>query len=586
MSFSPCLLIPIYNHKDSIPSTVAWLLPHGLPILIVDDGSDAATQQVLAALAATQPLLRLFRLPHNAGKGAAVMRGLREAQAAGYSHALQIDADGQHDAADVPRFLARGAARPAAVICGRPIYDASVPKGRLYGRYLTHFWVWVETLSLSIGDSMCGFRLYPLATTCALLDRVRIPTRMDFDIEIIVRLAWDGVPIENLDTRVTYPADGVSHFDMLRDNLRITKMHTRLVFSMLPRAPRLLWRRMLSSTAGAQAADGHASHHWSRLAERGGGLGLRIVFACYRRLGERAARALLYPVVGYFYLTGAQARTASAAYLHRVAAHAGKAPPRRRDSFRHMLAFAQSGLDKLAAWMGRLDGSRVDFPNRAEFDRLLASGRGAVLIGAHLGNLEMTRALAHGRQLATVNAVVYTEHAQHFNRMLAAANADFGVNLLQVSSLGPDTAILLRDKIDRGELLVIVGDRTPPADNGRVCEAEFLGAPAPFAQGPFILASLLDCPVYLFFCVREDDIDGCSRYRIHFEPFAERIELPRRERQARLQAWVQRYARRLEAHCLAAPYQWFNFYDFWRRAPGAGLSAERTAGGATDPANT
>jgi len=553
MSFKPCLLIPIYNHKDSIRATIDRLAPYGLPIFVVNDGSDAETCAVLEQLAAEQPLVRLCNLAENGGKGAAVMHGMREAWRSQFSHALQIDADGQHDTADVARFLARGEANPAAVICGEPIYDESVPKSRLYGRYLTHFWVWVETLSLAIGDSMCGFRLYPLAATCALIERVRIPTRMDFDIEIIVRLAWAGLPIENLKTRVTYPADGVSHFDVWRDNLRITRMHTRLFFSMLPRLPQLIARRFVSRPPQA------ASPHWSKLAERGSSLGLRIVFACYRLLGERGARALLYPVVGYFFLSSRRARLASQDYLRRVARQKGTPPPRWHDSFRHQLAFAQSGLDKLAAWTGRIDHRRIDFPNRAEFEQLLASGRGALLIGAHLGNLEMTRALAHGDRLATVNAVVYTEHAQQFNRILASANADFGVNLLPVSSLGPDTAIMLKEKIDQGELLVIVGDRTPAAENGRVSMVDFLGAPAPFAQGPIILGSLLDCPVYLFFCLREAD-----GYRIHFEAFAERIELPRRERQQRLHAYLQQYAARLEAHCLRAPQQWFNFYDFWQ----------------------
>ena len=558
MNFKPCLLIPIYNHKDSIRATVERLIPYALPIFIVDDGSDQATQDTLKTLAADYPLIHLSRLTQNGGKGAAVMHGMREAHRAGFSHALQIDADGQHDAADVPRFLQRGAANPQAVICGKPIYDDSVPKGRLYGRYITHFWVWVETLSLDIGDSMCGFRLYPLAASCALINTVSIPTRMDFDIAIVVHLAWRGVPFENIETHVTYPTDGLSHFNMLRDNLEITRMHTRLFFGMLLRLPILLWRKFSGTR--------NTGTHWSKLAERGNGLGLRIVFICYRLLGERAARMLLYPIVAYFLLTGSKMRAASLDYLQRVRIHgAGKtinAKPGWRDSFRHMLAFAQSGLDKLAAWMGGFDSNRVDFPNHAEFDRLLASGRGAVLIGSHLGNLEMTRALATNEQRAIVNAVVYTDNAQRFNETLAQANASFGVNLIQVSHLGPDTAIMLKSKIDRGEMIVIVGDRTPPAEGGsaaRVSQIDFLGQPAPFAQGPFILASLLDCPVYLFFCLREGD-----RYRIYFEPFAERIVLPRRERQERLQQYLQQYAQRLEAHCLKAPYQWFNFYDFWR----------------------
>lgn len=251
--FAPCALIPIYNHKDTIVRTVAGLRAHGLPVLIVDDGSDAATREVLDTLVQAHPDVRLLRLPCNQGKGRALSAGLVAAHQAGFSHALQIDADGQHDVNDVPRFLAESAADPNAMVCGRPIYDDSVPRGRLYGRYITHFFVWLETLSMEIHDSMCGFRLYPLAATCAELARKPFPARMDFDTEVAVRLVWRGVPVRNLPTRVIYPENGLSHFRMWRDNVRISAMHTRLLIGMLPRAPRLLWRRL----RGAEVVCAH-----------------------------------------------------------------------------------------------------------------------------------------------------------------------------------------------------------------------------------------------------------------------------------------------------------------------------------------
>lgn len=553
MKVHVCLLIPIYNHGASIASTVQRLLPHGLPIVIVDDGSDEATQQVLRALANSHESVRLHRLPINQGKGAAVMQGMRLARDAGFTHALQIDADGQHDANDVPRFLAMAEKHPDAVICGQPIYDKSVPKGRLYGRYLTHFWVWVETLSFAIGDSMCGFRLYPLAATCQLIDRVRIPTRMDFDIEIIVRLAWMGLPIHNVPTHVTYPRDGVSHFRMLRDNWRISCMHTRLVLGMLWRLPQLACR-----AAGISPAP-----HWAQLAERGSAWGLRVLMTCQGLLGERVTATLLHPIVAYFYLTAPRARKASRDFLARVAQRQGVAPPGWRDSYRHLYAFARAGLDKLIAWRGGLAPERVVFPRREALDTLIQSGQGALLIGSHLGNLEMMRALATRDRSLTVNAVVYTDHAVRFNELLASTHEGFTLNLLQVRDFGPDTAILLKDKVERGEWLVIVGDRTPPSDNGRVVHVDFLGAPAPFAQGPMILANLLGCPVYLFFCVKQG-----GSYRVDIEPFAEQVSLPRAGRQSALRDWVQRYASRLEAYALQSPLQWFNFYDFWQTRPG------------------
>ena len=247
--FAPCALVPIYNHGSTITRTVQALRAHGLPVLIVDDGSDAATRDVLDALVRVTDEVQLLRLPHNQGKGRALDAGLRAAHAACYTHALQIDADGQHDTGDVPRFLAEARARPEALVCGVPAYDASVPRARLYGRYVTHLCVWLETLSLAIRDSMCGYRLYPLDAVCAEIARKPPPARMDFDTEIAVRLVWRGLPVVNLPTRVIYPANGLSHFRMFRDNLRISAMHTRLLLGMLPRAPRLLWRRLRGEDA-------------------------------------------------------------------------------------------------------------------------------------------------------------------------------------------------------------------------------------------------------------------------------------------------------------------------------------------------
>ena len=243
--FSPVVVVPVFDHPRAIGGLVAALRGHGVPCLLVDDGSGPECAAVLRALAEASPgEVSLLRLEPNQGKGAAVMAGLREAGRRGHSHALQIDADGQHDPADVPRFLAMARENPDAVVNGRPIYDRTVPRGRLYGRYLTHVWVWINTLSLDIRDSMCGFRVYPLAPTLALLDSARIGTRMDFDSEVLVRLHWRGIVVRDCPTRVVYPEGGVSHFRMMRDNVRISAMHARLFFGMLWRLPRLLARKV------------------------------------------------------------------------------------------------------------------------------------------------------------------------------------------------------------------------------------------------------------------------------------------------------------------------------------------------------
>jgi glycosyltransferase involved in cell wall biosynthesis len=250
MTIRPCIVVPVYDHGAGAVALIGRLAPLRLPVLLVNDGSAPECGAELRALARRHDRVELLEHATNRGKGAAVLTGLRAAYGQGFSHVLQIDADGQHDSDDVPRFLALAARQPQALIIGRPVFDPSVPRGRLVARYLTHLWVWIETLSLAIPDSMCGFRVYPLHSVIPLADRVSLGRRMDFDPEIAVRLYWDGVPVLSLPTRVTYPEGGQSHFRLWQDNWLISCMHTRLVFGMLWRAPRLLLRRLLPGRHG------------------------------------------------------------------------------------------------------------------------------------------------------------------------------------------------------------------------------------------------------------------------------------------------------------------------------------------------
>jgi len=242
--FKLCVLIPVYDHEHAIGAVVEAVLGQGLPCVLVDDGSKPSCARVLDALAAATPeRVSLVRHARNQGKGAAVLTGFHHAAQAGFTHVLQLDADGQHCAADLPRFVELARRHPQAVVAGYPVYDDSVPRLRLYARYLTHVWIWINTLSLSIRDSMCGFRVYPVAPVVALADRCALGKRMNFDPEVLVRLHWEGVPVVNTPTRVTYPTDGVSHFLAWRDNALITRMHTVLFFGMLLRLPKLLARK-------------------------------------------------------------------------------------------------------------------------------------------------------------------------------------------------------------------------------------------------------------------------------------------------------------------------------------------------------
>lgn len=241
---NPCAIIPVYDHEHAVSRVVAAVRAAGLPCLLVDDGSGPVCAGELQRIAACTPQVTLLRLPVNRGKGAAMTAGFQEAGRQGYSHALQVDADAQHSLGDIPRLIEAARAEPSALICGRPLFDSSMPAIRRYGRNLTHALVWLHTLSFAIHDAMCGFRVYPLRETLELLQREHMGARMDFDVEVIVRLYWGGVPLRWIPTRVVYPADGVSHYRMVRDNLRMVVLQVRLMAGMLLRLPRLLGRKL------------------------------------------------------------------------------------------------------------------------------------------------------------------------------------------------------------------------------------------------------------------------------------------------------------------------------------------------------
>ncbi len=249
--FKPVMIVPIYMHGSAFARMLPGLLLFGLPVIVVDDGSDSDNAEVLEALDAKHDQLHLMRHQRNRGKGAAVATALKKAQAMGFTHALQIDGDGQHDVDDIPAFLSAARDDPNALILGVPEFDSSMPASRRIGRYLTHFWIWIETLSLEISDSMCGYRCYPLKSVLPLLDVRWLGRRMDFDSEILVRMYWKKTPLVRIPTRVIYPESGRSNFKMFSDNMLITAMHIRLVAGMLVRSPMLILNRLANYRGGS-----------------------------------------------------------------------------------------------------------------------------------------------------------------------------------------------------------------------------------------------------------------------------------------------------------------------------------------------
>jgi glycosyltransferase involved in cell wall biosynthesis len=238
------IVIPVYNHGKAAGAVVEKLSQLGLPIIVVDDGSDSETKSYLEQIHSTFPLTVPVVLKKNSGKGGAVLAGLKKAEELGLSHVLQIDADGQHDTGQARFFLEESAARPEAAVCSYPVYDDSVPSSRKNGRKISNTWAKIVTLSPAIVDSILGFRVYPVASALSVCRHSFMDLRMGFDIEILVRLVWKNVALIYHPVKVTYPADGISHFRPVRDNIGISLVYTKLCCGMLLRLPILLWRRL------------------------------------------------------------------------------------------------------------------------------------------------------------------------------------------------------------------------------------------------------------------------------------------------------------------------------------------------------
>lgn len=240
------VIIPSYNPGSKVFETVRDARQYWNPVWVIIDGSTDGTAESLQALAMDDPGLRVVYLPRNQGKGAAVLHGFQLASEAGYTHALTMDSDGQHPADRIPAFMAESTRQPQAMVLGVPVFDASAPSLRVKGRQVSNWWANLETLWAGIGDSLFGFRVYPIAPLCKVMQRQPWMRHFDFDPEAAVRLCWSGVKPVNLPARVRYlSADegGVSHFRYLRDNVLLTWMHTRLFIGFVLRLPMLLMRR-------------------------------------------------------------------------------------------------------------------------------------------------------------------------------------------------------------------------------------------------------------------------------------------------------------------------------------------------------
>jgi predicted LPLAT superfamily acyltransferase len=267
--------------------------------------------------------------------------------------------------------------------------------------------------------------------------------------------------------------------------------------------------------------------------------------------GREVARALLYPISAFFLLLARPPRQASFDYLARLK----KQPAGWRDTFRHYHAFAETILDRVFVFAGRADFLTLDVQGFDLLEAQLGKGEGCLLLGAHMGSFEILRGLGVQRQHLPIKALVYQNNSAAVRTLFERLNPDLAAQVINIGSA--DSLVGVDQHVGQGGMLAILGDRDVHGGKRVLCD--FLGEPAWFPAAPTLLAHLLKVPVILFYCLRL----GPGRYAIRFERFAERIELPRQNRDAAIAEWVQRYAVKLEQHCRLAPYNWFNFYDFW-----------------------
>ena len=325
-------------------------------------------------------------------------------------------------------------------------------------------------------------------------------------------------------------------------------------------------------SAMQQRASGTGQRHWSAIGEETFVGGMWLMYALFRVGGRGPFRAVLYPVVFWYWAVNRAAREASLEYLQRLQQATGALghAPGWRDTLRHFLSFADTILDKMLAAGGHYRLDRVRFAGRGAIEEMVRAKQGALFVTAHVGCLEMCQASADATPGMKLTVLVHTVHAERFNRMLERLSPGRGISLMQVTEITPATAVLLAERVERGEFVAIAGDRVPVvAGRTSAVPVPFLGHAAAFPTGAYMLASPLKCPLYALGCIRQGDT-----HEVVFERLAERVVLPRADRLGASALLAADFARFVTTLVTRAPFEWFNFFSFWTQ-PGA-LAAPAT----------
>ena len=564
-------LVPFYNHPQNIKALIAALKTYDLPVIVVDDGSDEASKLILAELERTEGILLLMR-EQNGGKGIAMKDGFKFALNRGFSHVLQIDADFQHDAALIGEFLRQSETHPQSIVCANPIYGEDAPKSRVYGRKITNFWVAINTLSLGVKDAMCGFRVYPLEQLKKAAAKSKT-NRMEFDIEILVNAVRQGIDVRWIDTCVRYEKGGVSHFKMLRDNALISLMHANCFFSLPKFMIGKIWRTCgLNLSKSANFKDGandsqnlkkpqeNAEQNlWWKKQERGGAFFLRLSLFLAQILPEFALKLIVKIVVWFYYIFSKNERENIAEFRRNLSDFAGSQTLKGTSVFSNFEAFGVAICDKFRVWKGKIKDSELEIIDLERIkSELIGAKKGQILLTAHLGNVEICKALGARVDGFRMVILAYDKNSREFNEVLKRISQNDGsVRMMLVNELDVAAMLELKNIVESGEHIGIMGDRTPIGGD-KAARVKFLGKEANFNYGPYLIAGILGVKISSLWCQK---IEG--KFRIDLVPLASTVKLGR-DKAAAVREYLQIYVRELENRCKQTPVQWFNFFDFWR----------------------
>ena len=536
--------MPVYRHAKFFASRIDRLLNFDLPIFFVDDGNSKSDSLLLKGLVVEG---RVFSIKHekNLGKGAALYSGLLEARARGYSHALQIDADCQHLIEDIPKFLAAAKESPESLILGYPIFDAEAPKARVYGRKLTTWMIYLQTLSFSAKDGLFGFRVYPIESTLNVYPKSVLSPRMGFDASVLVYHLWAGTNVVNIGTKVDYPENGLSNFRYVQDNIELIKLYSILLFKGFLRYPSLFRRKLTSS-----------SLFWYRKRERGSAFALSLVSILYKLGGRGLLELLLRPVILYFYLFDPKARKSSKQYLERVR----KSSAHSVSSFSHFYSFGLKIIDSIVSWAEGYPLEKISWQGKEEIFSLLEQRHGALVLSAHIGCLEVTRSMHKKREGLKIVPLMYLKNARIFRDFLKKINPQAEQSIIPIENFHAGAAIEISNRIEKGEFVSILADRLAAGTNQRTHQVQFLQEPCLLPEGPFACAVALGCPVFAFFSYRDSKT---GNYRAIWQRLNVERAKEKKKRRLASENLAKEYAICMEKICREAPDQWFNFYDFW-----------------------